>query len=77
MKNGECKFGENCKFHHPIDRFEKTRRPSQEQNVKLTLAGLPRREVLLNYIMCFWKTPHVLYILFSSLPEWYISDIWF
>lgn len=48
MKNGECKFGENCKFHHPVDRFEKTRRLTQEQNVKLTLAGLPRREGVLH-----------------------------
>ncbi|KAI4323315.1 hypothetical protein L6164_022930 [Bauhinia variegata] len=33
MKTGECKYGERCKYHHPIDR-----------SVKLTLAGLPRRE---------------------------------
>ncbi|KAL8171040.1 hypothetical protein V2J09_022844 [Rumex salicifolius] len=37
MKTGECKFGEKCKFHHPIDR-------SNPNSVKLTLAGLPRRE---------------------------------
>ncbi|XP_042514109.1 zinc finger CCCH domain-containing protein 37 isoform X2 [Macadamia integrifolia] len=47
MKTGECKFGERCKFHHPIDRSAPT--PSMakqvlQQNVKLTLAGLPRRE---------------------------------
>ncbi|XP_058101057.1 zinc finger CCCH domain-containing protein 37-like isoform X2 [Magnolia sinica] len=46
MKTGECKFGERCKFHHPIDQSEPT--PSMmkhtlQQNVKLTLAGLPRR----------------------------------
>ncbi|KAG6627207.1 hypothetical protein I3843_15G089100 [Carya illinoinensis] len=40
MKTGECKFGENCKFHHPIDRSG----PPQQLTVKLTLAGLPRRE---------------------------------
>ncbi|CAL0303661.1 unnamed protein product [Lupinus luteus] len=39
MKIGMCKFGERCKFHHPIDRSA----PSQ-QTVKLTPAGLPRRE---------------------------------
>ncbi|OIW08106.1 hypothetical protein TanjilG_06649 [Lupinus angustifolius] len=39
MKTGICKFGERCKFHHPIDRSA----PSQ-QTVKLTPAGLPRRE---------------------------------
>ncbi|PSR95275.1 Zinc finger CCCH domain-containing protein [Actinidia chinensis var. chinensis] len=46
MKTGECKFGENCKFHHPIDRSAATlsTREAQQQNVKLTLAGLPRRE---------------------------------
>ncbi|XP_077252289.1 zinc finger CCCH domain-containing protein 8-like isoform X2 [Tasmannia lanceolata] len=46
MKTGECKFGERCKFHHPIDRSAPT--PSMMKqaipNVKLTLAGLPRRE---------------------------------
>ncbi|XP_038888752.1 zinc finger CCCH domain-containing protein 37 isoform X3 [Benincasa hispida] len=42
MKTGDCKFGERCKFHHPIDRSA----PKQgaQQTVKLTLAGLPRRE---------------------------------
>lgn len=44
MKTGECKFGERCKFNHPIDRFAPTRNQSMEQNVKFTLAGLPRRE---------------------------------
>ncbi|KAH9646079.1 zinc finger CCCH domain-containing protein 37 [Citrus sinensis] len=43
MKTGVCKFGEKCKFHHPIDRSA-AKTPSQE-TVKLTLAGLPRREV--------------------------------
>ncbi|XP_057986035.1 zinc finger CCCH domain-containing protein 37-like isoform X2 [Hevea brasiliensis] len=44
MKTGECKFGERCKFHHPIDRSTVIAMQAQEQNVKLTLAGLPRRE---------------------------------
>ncbi|KAF8412618.1 hypothetical protein HHK36_000587 [Tetracentron sinense] len=47
MKTGECKFGERCKFHHPIDRSAPTpsmTKQALEQNVKLTLAGLPRRE---------------------------------
>ncbi|PIN20049.1 CCCH-type Zn-finger protein [Handroanthus impetiginosus] len=46
MKTGICKFGNNCKFHHPIDRSAPTAsaKESQQQNVKLTLAGLPRRE---------------------------------
>lgn len=46
MKSGECKFGERCKFHHPINRFAPTQlaKESQQENVKLTLAGLPRRE---------------------------------
>ncbi|KAJ8761794.1 hypothetical protein K2173_004608 [Erythroxylum novogranatense] len=44
MKTGVCKFGERCKFHHPIDRSEPIAKPPQHQNVKLTLAGLPRRE---------------------------------
>ncbi|XP_073302958.1 zinc finger CCCH domain-containing protein 37-like isoform X1 [Primulina huaijiensis] len=34
MKTGICKFGDSCKFHHPIDRTA----------MKFTLAGLPRRE---------------------------------
>ena len=52
MKTGECKFGEKCKFHHPIDRSAATlsTKEAQQQNVKLTLAGLPRREV-----SCFSK----------------------
>ncbi|KAB1212900.1 Zinc finger CCCH domain-containing protein 37 [Morella rubra] len=45
MKTGECKFGENCKFHHPIDRSAPSlSKAAQQQTVKLTLAGLPRRE---------------------------------
>ncbi|XP_010260865.1 PREDICTED: zinc finger CCCH domain-containing protein 37 isoform X2 [Nelumbo nucifera] len=44
MKTGECKFGERCKFHHPIDRSAPMTKQAQQQNVKLTLAGLPRRE---------------------------------
>ncbi|KAI0492618.1 hypothetical protein KFK09_026894 [Dendrobium nobile] len=46
MRTGHCKFGERCKFHHPIDRSASTvasAKPTQE-SVKLTLAGLPRRE---------------------------------
>ncbi|KAL3627179.1 Golgi transport complex subunit 7 [Castilleja foliolosa] len=46
MKTGICKFGITCKFNHPIDR-SKPQAPgtdSQQDNVKLTLAGLPRRE---------------------------------
>lgn len=43
---GECKFGENCKFHHPIDRSAPSlANQALLQAVKLTLAGLPRREV--------------------------------
>lgn len=45
MKTGECKFGERCKFHHPIDRSAPSLSNSaSQQAVKLTLAGLPRRE---------------------------------
>ncbi|GMG99271.1 hypothetical protein Nepgr_001111 [Nepenthes gracilis] len=44
MKTGVCKFGERCKFHHPIDWSSPTQKQAQQQNVKLTLAGLPRRE---------------------------------
>ncbi|CAM8883966.1 unnamed protein product [Rhodiola kirilowii] len=41
MKTGVCKFGERCRFHHPVDRSA----PSiAQENVKLTLAGYPRRE---------------------------------
>ncbi|KAG4111904.1 hypothetical protein ERO13_D13G130600v2 [Gossypium hirsutum] len=42
MKTGECKFGDRCKFHHPIDRL--TTNEASQQAIKLTLAGLPRRE---------------------------------
>ena len=46
MMTGECKSGENCKFHHPIDRSAPSLlKQAQQQAVKLTLAGLPRREV--------------------------------
>lgn len=47
MKSGECKFGERCKYHHPIDRLAHTLLAKEVllENVKLTLAGLPRREV--------------------------------
>ncbi|PKI54683.1 hypothetical protein CRG98_024883, partial [Punica granatum] len=45
MKTGECKFSERCKFHHPIDRSAQSQKvTNQSEEVKLTLAGLPRRE---------------------------------
>ncbi|KAL5540218.1 hypothetical protein UlMin_024018 [Ulmus minor] len=46
MKTGECRFGERCRFHHPIDRSAPTLATlqAQQQSIKLTLAGLPRRE---------------------------------
>ncbi|KAI3768995.1 hypothetical protein L6452_00091 [Arctium lappa] len=49
MKTGECMFGERCRFHHPVDRTAHAL--SAEvllHNVKLTLAGLPRREGAIN-----------------------------
>ncbi|KAH1188478.1 Zinc finger CCCH domain-containing protein 37 [Glycine max] len=42
MKTGVCKFGERCKYHHPIDRSALSL--SKQATVKLTPAGLPRRE---------------------------------
>lgn len=46
MKTGECKYGERCKFHHPLDRSVSSVsvKDVHQPNVKLTLAGLPRRE---------------------------------
>lgn len=44
MKTGQCKFGDKCKFHHPLDRSA-VGSDGKKQTVKLTLAGLPRREV--------------------------------
>lgn len=46
MKTGVCKFGERCKFHHPIDRSAPTQAMANQsqQTVELTLAGLPRRK---------------------------------
>ncbi|XP_059661902.1 zinc finger CCCH domain-containing protein 37 isoform X2 [Cornus florida] len=46
MKTGECKFGERCKYHHPLDRSTPAlaTKEAQQQNIKLTPAGLPRRE---------------------------------
>ncbi|KAJ1442450.1 Zinc finger, CCCH-type [Sesbania bispinosa] len=45
MKTGDCKFGERCKFHHPIDRSAPSlSKQAPQQTVKLTPAGLPRRE---------------------------------
>ncbi|XP_044468710.1 zinc finger CCCH domain-containing protein 37-like isoform X2 [Mangifera indica] len=47
MKTGECMYGKKCKFHHPIDRSAPTlsaAKQASQDNVKLTLAGLPRRE---------------------------------
>ncbi|KAJ4705725.1 Zinc finger CCCH domain-containing protein [Melia azedarach] len=42
MKTGVCKYGERCKFHHPMD--WSTAKQVFQETVKLTLAGLPRRE---------------------------------
>uniref|UniRef100_A0A6N2NBY4 C3H1-type domain-containing protein n=1 Tax=Salix viminalis TaxID=40686 RepID=A0A6N2NBY4_SALVM len=44
MRTGECKFGVRCMYDHPIDRSAPTEKQIQHQTVKLTLAGLPRRE---------------------------------
>lgn len=53
MRTGICKFGDTCRFHHPINRSTSTmtvQEPYQQnvQNVKLSLAGLPRREGAVN-----------------------------
>lgn len=57
MKTGECKFGERCKFHHPLDRSSPvtSSMEGQQQNVKLSLAGLPRREVCHKFYHSFTK----------------------
>ncbi|XP_023737030.1 zinc finger CCCH domain-containing protein 37 isoform X2 [Lactuca sativa] len=45
MKTGICMFGERCKYHHPIDRSAHAQSAKESQlSIKLTLAGLPRRE---------------------------------
>ncbi|XP_068665207.1 zinc finger CCCH domain-containing protein 8 [Aristolochia californica] len=47
MKTGVCKFVERCKFHHPVDRtatVPSVMKQALQQTVKLSLAGLPRRE---------------------------------
>ncbi|CAH8359841.1 unnamed protein product [Eruca vesicaria subsp. sativa] len=45
MKTGDCKYGERCRFHHPSDRLNATSKLAPQQpNVKLSLAGYPRRE---------------------------------
>ncbi|KAK1440086.1 hypothetical protein QVD17_05911 [Tagetes erecta] len=50
MKTGVCMFGERCKFHHPFDRTAHalSAKEGEQQNVKFTLAGLPRREGAVN-----------------------------
>lgn len=56
MKTGVCKFGERCRFHHPIDRSAPSQSDSAaQQAVKLTPAGLPRREVCLVFHIAFFK----------------------
>jgi hypothetical protein len=48
MKTGECSFGPSCRFNHPPNRVPSViSRPSSivAAAVKLSLAGLPRREV--------------------------------
>lgn len=57
MKTGECMYGKKCKFHHPIDRSAPTlsaAKQASQDNVKLTLAGLPRREVW--FIFLFYNS---------------------
>ncbi|GAA0143517.1 RNA metabolism protein [Lithospermum erythrorhizon] len=46
IKTGICKFGDKCRFHHPLDRPTNTMTTTEayQLNVKLSLAGLPRRE---------------------------------
>ncbi|PWA74498.1 floral homeotic protein (HUA1) [Artemisia annua] len=50
MKTGACMFGERCKYHHPLDRTAHalSAKEGQQNTVKLTLAGLPRREGAVN-----------------------------
>ncbi|GAA0157192.1 RNA metabolism protein [Lithospermum erythrorhizon] len=50
MKTGICKFGDSCRFHHPVERSTSpmTVKEAYQQNVKLSLAGLPRREGAVN-----------------------------
>lgn len=49
MKTGICMFGERCKYHHPVDRSAHAQSAKESQlSVKLTLAGLPRREGAIN-----------------------------
>lgn len=64
MKTGDCKFGERCKFHHPIDRSAP--KQAAQHNVKLTLAGLPRREVYIS-AMCLVR---------FTLQECGVHPIW-
>lgn len=46
IKTGECSFGATCRFHHPPDRIPSgIPKPGAAPAVKLSLAGLPRREV--------------------------------
>ena len=49
MKTGTCKFGPGCRFHHPWMASAPIGPPLAMKHVnpvvKLTLAGLPRREV--------------------------------
>ncbi|CAF2079466.1 unnamed protein product [Brassica napus] len=40
MKRGECKYGERCKFHHPVDRLNAMTKQASCR-VKLSLAGVP------------------------------------
>ncbi|GJT29096.1 zinc finger CCCH domain-containing protein 37 isoform X2 [Tanacetum coccineum] len=50
MKTGACMFGERCKYHHPLDRTSHalSAKEGQQNIVKFTLAGLPRREGAVN-----------------------------
>jgi hypothetical protein len=59
LKTGECSFGPTCRFNHPPNRVPSVvSRPSSiaaAASVKLTLAGLPRREV-----------KHIIHLLFGN-----------
>lgn len=73
MKTGECKFGERCRFHHPFDRTASTPLTvqAQQQSVKLSLAGLPRREVCC--CLCIFFQVWLLECLYFQQKKYMIS----
>lgn len=63
MRNGDCKFGSSCRFHHPRERM------MQGANFMLSPLGLPLRPVhiILSYLLFQIKYAKIMFRLCKNM----------